>query len=135
MKYLKYMCYLFGLLMLLNLPILLPYYSSEVNHNRGSFHISDYSILSLMDSPSSRFWLPFLFVVINSMLGFAAVYAFWQVSMQVKHSGERKTTLFGEKEIAMHSLLIKGIPDSIPYELAQKEVSDMLYESYPSDIL
>jgi hypothetical protein len=94
MKYLKYMCYLFGLLMLLNLPILLPYYSSEVDYDRG-FHISDYSILSLMDSPSSRFWLPFVIVVINSMLGFAAVYAFWQVSMQVKHSGRRKTSFLG----------------------------------------
>ena len=134
MKYLKYMCYLFGLLMLLNLPILLPYYSSEVDHNRG-FHISDYSILSLMDSPSSRFWLPFVLVVINSILGFAAVYAFWQVSIQVKLSGKRKTSLLGEKEIAMHSLLIKGIPDSIPFEIAQKEVSDMVYESYPSEIL
>jgi hypothetical protein len=35
----------------------------------------------------------------------------------------------------MHSLLIKGIPESIPYELAQKEISDMLYESYSSEIL
>jgi hypothetical protein len=41
----------------------------------------------------------------------------------------------GEKEVAMHSILIKGIPRDVPLDRAQKEVADMLYESYPADIL
>jgi hypothetical protein len=80
MKYIKYMCYLFGFLMILNLPILLPYYSSEVETNKG-FHISDYSILSLLDEPPSRLALPFLMTVANSLLCFVALWAFWRSSM------------------------------------------------------
>jgi hypothetical protein len=35
----------------------------------------------------------------------------------------------------MHSVLIKGVPMDVPLERAQKDVSDMFYESYPNEIL
>jgi len=35
MKYIKYMGYLFATIMLVNLPVLLPYYSALASGNKG----------------------------------------------------------------------------------------------------
>jgi Late exocytosis, associated with Golgi transport len=49
MKFMKYMAYLFGIIMCLNLVVLMPVYSAKLQKPAGSqIHISDYSLLAIL---------------------------------------------------------------------------------------
>lgn len=51
MKFIKTMAYLFFAIMFLNLVVLMPVYSTEKEDSQH-FHVSDYSILTLLYKPS-----------------------------------------------------------------------------------
>lgn len=81
----KYLAILSFLTMSLNLTVLVPIYATT---KPGSQSISDFSVLSVvMEKPTStRIWASFVFVVLNSGLGLACVYRYWNASMVLKHN-------------------------------------------------
>lgn len=85
MKFVRYLSYLFLGLMILNISVLLPVYTTGIA--RGDLHISQFSVLTIVNASASDFrvWVTFVFILINSLAALYLLYRFINTSKLLKH--------------------------------------------------
>lgn len=126
MKFIRYISYLFVVLMIANLTILLPTYLTGTP--LPYFHISDFSVLTTVNASGStiRIWVAFVMVVLNAAAALYAIKSFWQASLYLKQHRLINTQKLTEKDMALHSVLVRGLPRELDPVEAEAELSEIL---------
>lgn len=136
MKFTKYMGLLFMILMALNMCILLPIYvTAKSTPSNAIDSISDFSVLTVANAKesSTRIWASFVFVVVNSAICLAFVHRFWRNSVQLKHRNivlTQSRAILSEKDIALHTVMVRGLPRDLNPRAVQEEISKILSDSF-----
>ena len=130
MKFLKYMSYYFLLIMSLTLIFLVPIYVT--GRASPDYKTSDFTALTAINvtGTTDRLWAAFLLVVSVSLLGFYLVHRYQVVSMKLKLKGQPSRTKISEKDIALHTVFVKGFPRDVNHLEAQRELEGIMHDSF-----
>jgi hypothetical protein len=121
LKFQKYACLMFFVLMLINCGFLIPlYYSGQPLEGQHLSSLSELTILNLFGT-QNKVWYSFASVFINSVGAYIIIYKFWKGTVELKIKRHEMHVKFTQREISKHTIMIKGIPKSLdPVKTSQR---------------
>jgi len=115
LKFQKYTFYLFGLLSLLNCASLIPIYTTGNPKPSEADYLSDLgrlTVLNITDS-KAKIWAVFSFIILNTVVTYVFLYKFWRLTQSFAHSRHSHDHSLTQKDVALHTIFVRGIPEGI----------------------
>ncbi len=74
-----------------------------------------------------------LIVILTSSMSFMMCFFYWKKSSQWKYRKHSHQEKFLDYDIALHSLMIEGIPKNIPYLVINEKFKNAFSKMFPAD--
>ena len=84
-------------------------------------NLSAVTIVNVTDN-NARVWIAFVFIILNSLIAYFAVYRYWGSSIRLKHKNKNQLDFrqdhtqikhLTEKDQALHTVLVRHFPPDI----------------------